>query len=158
MSPGPVLALWVEGRQWVWQVKSLQRGLVMVEVYSTGTGPRARGDGGGRDQAGPGVKGAGQLHVAGAAARKRAVSSSSGFPDVLDGLCTGHLSSSCVYLAIRGESVCGSETDGNRLTSEGIKRAKKQAVDAPEGSQQDEQGKSSRGKCVISFQVSVLIV
>lgn len=65
----------------------------MVEVYGTGASPRAGGDGGSGEQARPAVEGARQLHAAGVVARKRAVSSSSGFPDTLDGLCTGHLSS-----------------------------------------------------------------
>ncbi len=67
--------------------------VVVVEVHGTGAGPRAGGDGGSGEQAGPGVEGARQLHATGAVARKRVVSgSSSSFPDVLDGLRSGHLS------------------------------------------------------------------
>ena len=72
MSRGLVLALWVgRGRRHlIRQVEGLKR------VHLA-----------------PGVKGARQLHVAGAGARKRAVSSTAGFPDVVDGLGSGHLSS-----------------------------------------------------------------
>lgn len=66
----------------------------MVQVYGTSTSPRASGDCGSGDQAGPRVDGARQLHVAGVVARKRAVSSPSCLPDTLDGLCTSHLSGS----------------------------------------------------------------
>lgn len=67
----------------------------MVEVSGSGASPRAGGDAGSGEQAGPVVEGPRQLHAAGVVARKRAVSSaSSSFPDILDGLCTGHLSSS----------------------------------------------------------------
>lgn len=95
MSLGLVLALWVEVRQRVRQIDSLQRVqmvVIMMEVH--GAGPRAGGDGGSGEQAGPGVKRARQLHATGVVVRKRAVSSASSFPDALDGLCTGHLSRS----------------------------------------------------------------
>lgn len=65
----------------------------MLEVHRTGASPRAGGDGGG-EQARPVVEGPRQLHAAGVVARKGAVSSSSGLPGALDGLCTGHLSRS----------------------------------------------------------------
>lgn len=64
----------------------------MMKVH--GVGARASGDGGSGEQAVPVVKRVRQLHVAGAVVRKRAVSSSSSFPNALDGLCTGHLSRS----------------------------------------------------------------
>lgn len=67
--------------------------VVRVEMYGTGVSARASGDGGSGEQAGPGVEGPRQLHAAGVVGRKRAVSSSPSFPRVLDGLCTGHLSS-----------------------------------------------------------------
>lgn len=87
--------------------------VVVVEVHGTGAHPRTRGDGGSAEQARP-VEGARQLHAAGAVSRERAVSSSSSFPDTLDGLCTGHLSVGLVYLPIRGEAVSGAESDRNR--------------------------------------------
>lgn len=61
--------------------------IVVVMVDGTDASPRAGGDGGGGEQAGPGFDGPRQPHAAG-------VPSSPGFPDTLDGLCTGHLSSS----------------------------------------------------------------
>lgn len=126
--------------------------VVMVEVYSTTASPRAGGDGGSGEQAGPVVERARQLHAAGVVARERTISStSSSFPNALDGLCTGHLSSSLVYLTLRGEAVCRSETGRNRWTSEGIKCAKTSG----KGSQDDVRS-PLWGKCVIPFQVSWL--
>lgn len=87
----------------------------MLEVY--GTSPGAIGDGGRGEQAGPRVEMLRQLHAAGVVARKGSVSSSS-FPNALDGLCTGHLSSSLLWVTIRVEAVCRSEADGNGRTSE----------------------------------------
>lgn len=91
--------------------------IVVVMVDGTDASPRAGGDGGGGKQAGPGFDGPRQPHAAG-------VPSSPGFPDTLDGLCTGHLSSSLVNLMLRGEAVCRSQTGGSRWTSDGIKCAK----------------------------------
>lgn len=84
--------------------------MVMVEVYGTSASPRAGGDCGSGEQARPVVEGARQLHAAGVVARKRAVSSSSSLPNALDGLCTGHLSSSlnntqmCTYVNTHPDS------------------------------------------------------
>lgn len=64
-----------------------------MEVHWTDANPRAGGDCGSGEQAGPRVERARQLHAA-RVGRKRDVSSSSSVPDALDGLCTGHLSRS----------------------------------------------------------------
>lgn len=64
----------------------------VVVLNGIGPRPRASGDSGSGEQAGPSVEGPRQLHAAGVVGRKRAVSSSPGFPHILDGLCTGHLS------------------------------------------------------------------
>lgn len=133
MRLGLALALLVRVRQLVRQIDSLQgvpMVVIMMEVHGIGASPRTGGHGGGGEQARPGVERPRQLHAAGVVARKRAVSSSSGFPDTLDGLCTGHLSRNLINLAIRGEAVCRSESDSNRWTSEGIEMCQKQAADA----------------------------
>lgn len=93
MRLGLVLALRAGVRQRVRQTDGLQRVHVVavVEVHGVGAHPGARGDDGSVEQARP-VEGPRQLHAAGAVTREGAVSSSSGFPDTLDGLCTGHLS------------------------------------------------------------------
>lgn len=67
--------------------------MIMMEVHGADASPKAGGDCGGGEQAGPCVKWARQLHAAGVAS-KGDVSSSSSVPDALDGLCTGHLSRS----------------------------------------------------------------
>lgn len=78
----------------------------MVQVYGTGTSPRASGDCGSGEQAGPGVEGAWQLHAAAVVARKRAVTSPSSLPDTLDGLCTGHLSGSLITPRTHRKQTC----------------------------------------------------
>lgn len=70
--------------------------VTVVVVYANC--PGASGDSGCGEQARPGVEGARRLHAAGVMVRKRRISSTSStsscFSDTLDGLCTGHLSSS----------------------------------------------------------------
>lgn len=66
----------------------------MMEVHGTGASSRAGGDGGCGEKTRPVGEGARQLHAAGVVARKRSICSTSSFPNILDGLCTGHLSSS----------------------------------------------------------------
>jgi len=64
--------------------------VLVTAVY--GSGPRAKGGSG--EQAGTAVEGAGQLHAACVVMGKRLVSSSSSsFPNTLNGLCACHLSS-----------------------------------------------------------------
>lgn len=65
-------------------------------MHGADAGGRASGDGG--RQAGPAVKRTRQLHAAGAVVRERAVSSSSSFPEGLDGLGAGHLSRSLNHI------------------------------------------------------------
>lgn len=62
----------------------------VMEVHGTGASPRADGDGGGAEQAGPGMKRTGQLHTAGAVLRKESIYSDPSFSSTFNGLCTGH--------------------------------------------------------------------
>lgn len=91
-SSGLVLVIRVGVRQRARHVESLQRLQLLVQCTARPS-PRAEGAGGG-EQAGTVIEGSGQLHAAGMVVRKRVVSSSScGFPNALDCLCAGHLSS-----------------------------------------------------------------
>lgn len=140
MSLGLVLALRVGVRQRVRPVKSrdsVQMAVIVMAVHGAGARP---GAGGGGEQTRPGTR---QLHAAGVVAGKRSIRSSSRFSNALDGLCTGHLSSSCVCVWLRGESVCRCGPHGNRWTSDRMKGAKNKPWMRPAEHQEREAAKKS---------------
>lgn len=83
--------------------------VVGVEVYGASAWASNGSDVIGGEQAGPGVEGARQLHVADVVTWEVDVYSSSGFPSALNGLCSGHFTFCLGGVVFRG---CRSGSDG----------------------------------------------